>query len=232
MSNSRDSRRPSWPKLLREGPAAVRLLAAQFRRHPRARRPGGRLPVIVVPGFLAPDFVTLPLRRALGAAGHRTWGWGQGINTGARRRKFERLLERIDRIAWATDQRIVLIGWSLGGLYAREAAKRRPSQVATVVTLGTPISHGLRDNNAWKLYEAVNDHDVDHPPVPIAPDMKPPVRTVAIWSTEDGIVAPASASGRPGSSDEQIQVRCPHNELVSHPEAVRTVVRVLEDATG
>jgi hypothetical protein len=151
---------------------------------------------------------------------------------GARRSKFDRLLERIDRIAWATDQKIVLIGGSLGGLYAREAAKRRPDKVETVVTLGTPISNGLRDNNAWKLYERVNDHDVDHPPVPIAPDIKPPVRTVAIWSTEDGIVAPASASGRPGTSDEQIEVHCPHNGLVSHPEAIRTIVATLASASS
>jgi dienelactone hydrolase len=159
-------------------------------------------------------------------------GLGPGVNPGPSRRKFDRLLDRIDRIAWATDQKIVLIGWSLGGLYVREAAKRRPDKVATVVTLGTPISHGLRDNNAWKLYEAMNDHDVDHPPVPIAPDTKPPVRTVAIWSTEDGIVAPASATGSPGTSDEHIEVRCPHNELVSHPEAVRTVVGILEGTRG
>jgi hypothetical protein len=62
---------------------------------------------------LTADFLTLPLRRALGAAGHRTWGWGQGVNTGASRRKFDRLLDRIDRIAWATDQKIVLTAGAL-----------------------------------------------------------------------------------------------------------------------
>jgi hypothetical protein len=57
-----------------------------------------------------------------------------------------------------------------------------------VITLGTPFSRGQRDNNAWKLYEAINDHDVDHPPVPIAPEEKPPMRTVAIWLPRDGIL--------------------------------------------
>ncbi len=146
---------------------------------------------------------------------------------GARRRKFDGLLRRIDRLALETGEKLVLIGWSLGGLYAREAAKRRTDKVGMVITLGTPFSRGLRDNNAWKLYEAVNDHDVDHPPVSVTPEQKPPVRTVAIWSSEEGIVAPASASGRPGESDEQIEVHCPHNELVSHPEVATAVLRLL-----
>jgi alpha/beta hydrolase fold len=195
-------------------------------RDARASRERNRA-VIVVPAFLAPDFLTLPLRRALQASGHRTWGWGQGFNMGARRQKFAALLRRIDHLADATGEKLVLVGWSLGGLYAREAAKRRPDKISMVVTLGTPFSHGLRDNNAWKLYEAINDHDVDHPPVRVTPELKPPVRTVAIWSPNDGIVAPASASGRLGEADDQIEVRCAHNELVSHPQAIAAVLRAL-----
>jgi pimeloyl-ACP methyl ester carboxylesterase len=228
MPRSSNTRRPSWAKLFREGPAGIRLLAAQLRTYSRERREGTRPPVIVVPAFLAPDFVTLPLRRALRAAGHRAWGWGQGFNMGAQRSKLEGLLAQIDRISWATGEKVALVGWSLGGIYAREAAKRRPDKVATVVTLGTPISHGLRDNNAWKLYEAVNDHDVDHPPVRVAPDEKPPMRTIAVWSAADGIVAPASASGGSTAADEQIEVHCPHNELVSHPEPLNAILSVLE----
>ena len=146
---------------------------------------------------------------------------------GARRRKFAALVKRIDQLADVTGEKLVLIGWSLGGLYAREAAKRRPDKVAMVITLGTPFSRGLRDNNAWKLYEAVNDHDVDHPPIRVAPEQKPQVRTVAVWSPNDGIVAPASASGRSGEADEQIEVQCCHNELVSHPQALDAVLHAL-----
>jgi hypothetical protein len=147
---------------------------------------------------------------------------------GARRRKFAALLHRVDHLTEATGEKLVLIGWSLGGLYAREAAKRRPDKISMVVTLGTPFSRGLRDNNAWKLYEAINDHDVDHPPIPVTPEDKPPMRTVAIWSPQDGIVAPASASGRHTEADEHIEVHCAHNELVSHPEALGAVLEVLE----
>lgn len=228
MTRSANTRRPTWSKLLREAPAGLRLLAAQLRAYPRERAAGSGRAIVVIPAFLAHDFVTRPLRRALGARGHRVWGWGQGFNMGARRGKFAALLKRIDRLSDATGEKLVLIGWSLGGLYAREAAKRRRDRVAVVITLGTPFSRGQRDNNAWKLYEAINDHDVDHPPLPITPEDKPPMRTIAIWSGQDGIVAPASAGGRQGEADDQVEVHCPHNELVSHPEALKAVLEVLD----
>lgn len=223
-----DFRRPSWGKLFMEGPAALRLMAAQL-RGPRfgGVRGQGRA-VMVIPAFLANDIPTRHLRRTLEHHGFRAFRWEQGINAGARAGKFARLLERIDAIAReAPDGKVALVGWSLGGLYARELAKRRPDEVSLVVTMGTPFSGGLRRNNAWKLYEAVNDHDVDHPPVRVEAGEKPPVRTVAIWSPRDGIVAPASARGREEERDEEIEVGCRHNELVSHPQALRALVRVL-----
>jgi pimeloyl-ACP methyl ester carboxylesterase len=223
-----DFRRPSWGKLLMEGPAAIRLMAAQL-RGPRfgGVRGAGRA-VMVIPAFLANDLPTRHLRRTLEYQGFRAYRWEQGINGGARADKFARLLERIDAIAGeAPDGKVALVGWSLGGLYARELAKRRPGKVSLVVTMGTPFSGNRRGNNAWKLYEMINDHDVDHPPVRIEPPAKPPVRTIAIWSRRDGIVAPASARGTQEERDEAIEVGCRHNELVSHPEALRALVGVL-----
>jgi hypothetical protein len=213
-----------------EAPAAARLLAAQLRPARVDEQVGRGRAVMVIPAFLANDLPTLQLRRTLRACGFHAYGWNQGINLGARRGKFERLLRRIDIIAAETRGPVALVGWSLGGLYARELAKRRPQSVSMVVTLGTPFSHGLRANNAWKLYEAINDHDVDHPPVPVAPDVKPPVPTVAMWSPRDGIVAPASAAGADGEADRRIALTCRHNEMVSDPDALRAIVAVLADA--
>jgi hypothetical protein len=229
MTISNDTRRPPWTRLLAEGPAAVRLLAAQLRPTAQARLAGegGGRAVMVVPAFLANDLPTGLLRRTLAADGYRPSGWKQGVNLGADAKKFERLLRRIDMLHAETHQDVALIGWSLGGLYVRELAKRRPDKVALVITLGTPFSRSLRHNNAWKLYEAINDHDVDHPPVRVEPEEKPPTRTVAIWSPRDGIVAPASASGREGEADEGIEVGCRHNELVSAPEALDAILSVL-----
>jgi pimeloyl-ACP methyl ester carboxylesterase len=212
-----------------EAPAAARLMAAQV-GGARVREDVGRgRGVLVIPAFLANDVPTTQLRRTLRACGFQPYGWSQGLNLGARRDKFERLLRRIDIIAAETRGPVALVGWSLGGLYARELAKRRSDKVSTVITLGTPFSQSLRSNNAWKLYEAINDHDVDHPPVPIAPDVKPPVRTIAMWSTLDGIVAPASAAGEDWEADLRVELGCRHNEMVSDARALRAIVQALAD---
>jgi len=219
-------KRPGWGQLLAEAPAAGRLLAAQLRPARLSEDVGGGRPVLVIPAFLANDLVTAQLRRTLNACGFHAWGWKQGPNLGARRSKFERLLRRIDWIAAAYGP-VSLVGWSLGGLYARELAKRRPETVRMVATMGTPFSGGLRRNNAWKLYEAINDHDVDHPPVRVDAAEKPPVPTVAFWSPRDGFVAPASSRGQDGERDQAIELSCRHNEFVSDPDALKALVRTL-----
>ncbi|HEX8669121.1 MAG TPA: alpha/beta fold hydrolase [Allosphingosinicella sp.] len=227
MQTDEDVRRPSWGKLLGEAPALLRLLAAQLRR-PKVQEEIGRgRAVVVIPAFLANDLPTSFLRRTLRACGFHACGWGKGLNLGANAKKFSQLLARIEELAETSGAPVALIGWSLGGLYARELARRRPDAVSAVVTLGTPFSQGLRANNAWKLYEAINDHDVDHPPVRVQPNVKPPVRTVALWSRRDGIVAPASARGAEGEADERVELHCRHNEMVSHPEALRAILTVL-----
>lgn len=225
-----DARRPPWRRLLAEAPAAARLLAAQLKRPP-VTRPGegqGR-PVLVIPAFLANDVPTGLLRRTLNACGFRAFGWACGLNLGARADTLERLGRRLDDVVREAGSPVALVGWSLGGLYARELARRRPGDVDRVVTLGTPFSLGQRRNNAWKLYEAINDHPVDDPPVPAAPAAKPPVPTIACWSRRDGIVAPASARGREGEVDRSVELRCRHNEFVSDPEALDAVVGLLAE---
>jgi len=196
--------------LLREGGA----LAARFWRgfgRLGERGPGDGPPLMVVPGFLATDRTTLGLQRALAAAGYRVAGWDMGMNRGVRADTLERLAERIS--AHGRGRKVILVGWSLGGVYAREVAKARPDLVARVVTLGSPFSGDPRANNAWRLYERVAGHPVDSPPVDARTHEKPPVPTLAIWSRRDGIVAPASARGLAGESDARVELDCGHMDF-------------------
>jgi pimeloyl-ACP methyl ester carboxylesterase len=158
------------------------------------------------------------------AAGYRAHGWELGINQGISHDLFDRMLRRLDGLAGP----VSLVGWSLGGLYARELAKLRPDAVDRVVTLGSPFSGDLHANRAWKLYEWVSRHPVDAPPVPVDLAAKPPVLTFALWSAEDGIVAPASSRGKPGETDRAIEVACRHVDFVSAPVALAAVLDALE----
>jgi len=166
--------------------------------------------VMVLPGFLASDLSTIRLRRSLRAAGYAAEGWGLGLNLGARAELIERLADRVRTVASQSGRPAVLIGWSLGGIYAREVAKPAPESTRLVMTLGSPFSGDLRANNAWRLYELVNDHRVDSPPFEADVAAKPPVRTIALWSARDGIIPPACAAGQPGERDAAIEVDCRH----------------------
>ena len=190
-----------------------------------AKSVGRGRPVLVIPGFLASDLSTRPLRQGLRQAGFRAHGWKQPRTTGLDGSVFDRIDERIEAIA--RGEPVALVGWSLGGLAAREYAKRRPGRVARVVTLGSPIcGDPRRNNNVWRLYEWVAGHPVDAPPVACTLEDKPPVPTVAIWSARDGIVASGSARAA-GSADHSVEISCGHIEMMFAPEAIRAVVGAL-----
>jgi hypothetical protein len=187
--------------------------------------PGDGRPVLVLPGFLAGDRTTATLRRTLAAAGYRPQGWGLGRNLGISPALIDGMLARLE--AMTRDRPAAVIGWSLGGLYARELAKRMPDRVERVLTLGTPFSGDIHANNAWRLYQRVAGHAVDRPPVDAVLPEKPPVPTFALWSARDGIVAPAASRGLPGEADVAVEVDCLHIAFTSAPEALRAILEVL-----
>jgi pimeloyl-ACP methyl ester carboxylesterase len=122
----------------------------------------------------------------------------------------------------------VLVGWSLGGIFARELAKRHPDLVAKVITMGTPFSGAPYANNAWPIYQLVTGHSVEQPPVEVQISVKPPVETVALWSPRDGVIAPRSACGRLGERDRAIALRCTHLGFAHSLESIRAVAEELE----
>ena len=193
--------------------------------------PGDGRPVLVYPGFLANDWSTIRLRRSLTAANYEAFGWGLGSNWGARATLLDRLVQRLEAaVSQGNGRKASLIGWSLGGIYAREVAKLRPDLVDRVISLGSPFSGEPRANNGWWLYEFINDHPVDAPPLAIDAPVKPPVPTYAVWSPIDGVVAPAAARGLPGESDRQVEIGVRHLSLARAPEAIVLIGKLLSDS--
>ena len=186
---------------------------------------GNDHPVVVLPGFMASDQTTSRLRRSLSSAGFRAHGWGLGRNNGIKSDILERFGERI--VALDAGTPLTLVGWSLGGLIAREYAKHAPHQIAKVVTLGSPFSGDLRANNAWRLYELVAGHKIESPPIDADLSEKPPVPTYAIWSKRDGVVAPDSARGLHHESDNRVELDCTHMAFVAQPDSIRAIAKAI-----
>ena len=187
-------------------------------------------PVMLLPGFGTHPTRMGYMKQKLEDAGHRVTDWGVGWNFGPRRDKFRVLRDRIVDLAAVEGEPLVLVGWSLGGIIAREVARRHPGQIALVITMGTPFSGDLHANNAWRLYQAIAGHAVDEPPIRSAPHEKPPVPTVALWSARDGIVSPRSSCGRPGERDRAVALRCTHLGFANTPEAISAVLTELDRA--
>ena len=205
-SISESSPPPRW----RLATESAFLFARVYRSFGRLgeRGPADGEPLMVLPGFLANDRTTLGLQRAFARAGYRVTGWGLGLNKGVRDDTLQQIVQRIEE--FGRGRKVTLVGWSLGGIYAREAAKIRPDLVSRVISMGSPFSGDRRSNNVWRLYEWVAGHPVDNPPISSVLEEKPPVPTLALWSRRDGIVAVCAARGEAGESDEQRELDCNH----------------------
>ena len=220
---------PPWPLLLAELGTRYETWRARRAVGPIPPRAAARgIPVMLLPGFGTHPVRMRPLRRGLAAAGHRVDDWGLGWNLGASPERLDALCRALEARAAREGEPVVLVGWSLGGLFAREAAKRVPEAVRLVVTMGSPFSGDIHANNAWRAYHWITGRDVAEPLVEGGYGNKPPVPTIALWSARDGIVAPRAARGRAGERDRAIALRCTHLGFASHPAVVECLVGLLD----
>ena len=143
--------------------------------------------VMVVPGLLSSDHSTYILRKFLIKKGFRVYGWQLGINLG-RMDKLPELITKIEFISTRHHQKVILIGWSMGGLFSREVCHQTPDLISKVITLGSPFADVHAPNNARWVFELLNDkYDIDqHLASRLASRTVMP--SVAIYTKSDGIV--------------------------------------------
>jgi len=172
--------------------------------------------VLVLPGLLAGDGTTEPLRRFLRLLGYDAHGWGQGRNFGPRAGVRDRLDRTLAQLAEQSGRKVSLVGWSLGGLFARELARAAPGRVRQVITLGSPLYGPHESTNAWDLYRIVSDNDQAEG----RGDTAPPVPTTSIYSRGDGVVAWGCSVERPGPQTDNIEINaCSHMGMGVNPLA-------------
>ena len=189
-------------------------------------------PVLVFPGMGASDVTTLPLRRILQRLGYVTQAWGQGFNFGPRRGVIERAADDLQSLAERHGQPVSLIGWSLGGIYARELAKRHPDASRCVVTLGTPFTGDPKATNAWRIYELLTGSRVDNAKLMTEIGKPPPLPTTSIYSRSDGIVSWRCSLNEPGPLAENIEVHSSHVGMGMNPLALYAVADRLAQPIG
>lgn len=191
-------------------------------------------PVLVLPGLTTSDSSTVALRRFLRSKGYNAYGWELGLNFGPRPGIETGLLSRLDELHDKYGQKVSLVGWSLGGIYARQMAKIMPKKVRQVITLGSPFRGDPRATNAWRVYQMASGQSVDdgekHMGGAIA--KAPSVPTTAIYSKTDGICAWQNCIEQDTDTTENIEVKASHCGLGHHPAVVYAIADRLSQPDG
>ena len=216
---------PSWLLALTEGGRAMAdYVSLQGASPLLGYAPSGDgHPVMVLPGFLAAGGTTAPIRRFLVSKGYETFCWGLGRNLGplAIGPEGELLGQRLESIHRKMKRKISLVGWSLGGVMARELAKRYPQYVRQVISLGSPFGGNPRANHAWRIYEGLTGQEIN--PKAMADAFrqlsKAPtgIPTTAIYSKGDGVVAWQTCVEKRSAMTDNIEVYASHCGLGVNP---------------
>jgi len=186
--------------------------------------------VLVLPGLAANDLTTLPMRTFLKDRGYEALPWEQGLNLGPRAGVLDALRARVRELHRLDGRKISLLGWSLGGVYARELAKEMPELVRCVITLGSPFAGPPQATNAWWLFERVSGHPEPDAAMQAALRVAPPVPTTSIYSRTDGIVAWQCSLNPAGPLAENIEVHASHIGLGLNPLAMVAIAdRLAQD---
>jgi alpha/beta hydrolase family protein len=187
-------------------------------------------PVLVLPGWLASDRSTQALRWFLRRRGYHAHGWRLGRNHGPTAEIVGGMAERLTQLRAHHGRPLSLVGWSLGGIYARELARRRPEDVRQVITLASPF----RDPDATNfLITRLAGARPVRPPEVLARLRSPlPVPTTAIYSRTDGVVAWQSCVEPRGPQSESVEVRTSHCGMGHHPAALLVIADRLAQAEG
>ncbi|HSW04984.1 esterase/lipase family protein [Aquabacterium sp.] len=183
--------------------------------------------VLVLPGLVAPDASTVMLRGFLRRQGWRTHGWRQGFNLGPREGVIEACVERIRTLHQRSGRKVSLVGWSLGGVFARELSKVLPQAVRQVITLGSPVGAGRHASNARPIYEFVSGQRAYAPELMARLEEPAPVPCTSVYSRSDGVVHWRASLQPPGALAENIAVPASHTGMGMNPLVLRLVAERL-----
>lgn len=226
---------PGLLQLLRESrapleAAAFLIAARQIDGLPR----GDGHPVMFLPGFAMGDEALRPMSRAIGRLGYAVYGWDQGRNLGLRSRVLQSLLKRAADLRRQHAADVSLVGWSAGGLYAREMARLGPGAIRRIITLGAPIdgSRGAQPL-VGLVVRAFDTLQASRGNAGFVPQRAaPPVPCTAIHSKTDGVVAWQSSLEAEGPTVENVEVTGTHLALGFNLDVLRIIATRLAAAVG
>jgi pimeloyl-ACP methyl ester carboxylesterase len=196
---------------------------------------GDNHPVLVLPGFLASSRSTRPLRNFIADLGYRAHRWKLGYNMGYSFKLHYGMRDRVTELVDRYGEKISLVGWSLGGVYARELAREMPDIVRQVISMGSPFRGHPESSNVHRIFNLISEVPYKDIPETFLQHMAvpPPVPTTALYTRGDGVVAWQSTVELSDRRDvENIHVGGAHLGLGFNPRALLAIADRLAQPEG
>ena len=225
---------PSLGSLATEGRGLLDIPALVAAAPFLATAPRGQPhPVVVLPGLGADDRSTIAIRGFLESLGYQVYGWGRGRNIRAPDADVSAVAAQVAKLGEDSGLKVSLIGWSRGGIIAREVARQVPNNVRMVITLGSPFAAPGASNvrAIWKMltgqkYEPPTPERVSRLAQPI------PVPSTSIYTRADGVVAWRACLEQEGGKRENVEVKTTHIGLGFHAPALWVIADRLAQPPG
>jgi pimeloyl-ACP methyl ester carboxylesterase len=188
----------------------------------RAPRGDGH-PVITLPGYRSDDTAMLALRRYLARWGYAPYPWGLGANLGIGYQRIDyekRMLEKLESIVEKHGEPATLIGWSQGGVIAREVTKQRPELVSQLIVLGSPLADAPEATTLFRIFRRTSAEEITNELMSMMREVASPlpnVRCICIYSNSDGIVSADIAQDLVSPNVENIRVSSSHLGMAVNP---------------
>lgn len=225
-----DCERPSLLSSLRELGTPLEFLRFPLRAPELATAPrGDGRQVVLLPGFTAPEFSMQPLALYLKYLGYDATTWGMGINSGEVDRLTDAFGRKVESMVARSSAAVTLIGWSLGGVIARETARLFTDSVREVITMGTPLIGGPKYTSVGKFYAIKEGLDLDAFELEVharnSIGLSQPL--TVIYSKSDGIVGWQAARDVYNDHARNIEVRSTHLAMGGHPKVWKIIAETL-----
>ncbi|MXO89684.1 alpha/beta fold hydrolase [Pontixanthobacter aquaemixtae] len=241
MTETRAPRAPHRLLALTEPSRAMAELASFIALRPmmKALPKGDGHGVLVLPGFLAGDRSTAAIRSVLKGLGYHAAGWNLGRNIHITNERVDAMTARVTELSERTGGKISIVGWSLGGVLARELAKATPEHVRSVISLGSPIANEPgAHTNVHRLFQYFNGDQPEPQRDGNFANLAdaPPVPTTSILTKGDGVVHWRGSVQHPHPDSEgqteNIEVIASHIGLGVNPSVMYAIADRLAQAEG
>lgn len=235
-SHGSDGKPPCMPLFLSEPHRAISEYGLFLASGPflRSLPHGDGHPVLVLPGLLGDDRSTRPMRRVLKDLGYQVHGWRLGRNIGPTEKISRGVGERLDELNQRHGRAVSLLGWSLGGIYARELSRETPAAVRQVITMGTAFKIARRsESRAYRVFDLFADRHAVRRELPLERGLGPlPVPATSIYSKQDGINSWRACLDDPSPLSENVGVAGSHCGLGFNPAVIWVVADRLAQPEG